>query len=400
MTSRTPLHEADRIPVPDLWPEVRRRAARAGSGLPQERWSPLPGPWHRVGTAVIALSLFAGAAVTVWSAFLSGPTGRPGRVSVPGPERVSPHVVARIEVPGYAGTIAAGEDAIWVRVSGPGRREKLVRIDSNTNRIVGEITLPPVSFDATLVVGGGAVWAASNDGLVRVDPETNTVATTIPGIIAVYDYGFGSVWAQGENDDGENSIVRIDPLTNQVAAWIPFEDPPEAVVAGEGAVWVNERIADDPETDDGTVVRIDPATNEIVARIDVKSAGYILAAGGGRVWVPAWVGPDTPGVVAIDPATNEPVEDSGSIRWFRPFAVGAGGIWVLSGPQPPQGVCRMDPRSLALGACVDPGPTSSAFPFPADLDTATDTIWVSSDDETVIRIDLTERKDGRPENEN
>lgn len=395
MTNRTQLHEADRIPVPDLWPEVRRRAAQPGSRLPMEQWSTLPGPWHRLGTAAIALSLFAGAAVTLWSAFLSGPADRPEEISVPGPKRVSPHVAARVAVSGYPSAIAVGEGAIWVRVSTRSGPEKLVRIDPNTNQIVAEIPLPPVSFEATLVAGGGAVWAASNQGLVRVDPATNAVAATIPGIMAVYDYGFGSVWAQGVNDAFETNIVRIDPTTNQVTASIGLEAGPEEVVVGEGAVWVNQFL-DDPE---GTLLRIDPATNEIVARIDVKTHGYLIAVGGGRVWVPAWVRSERTGLVAIDPVTNQPVEQSASIKWFRPFAVGAGGVWVFSGPQPPVGICRVDPRTLRPDACVDPGPVGAVVPVPAALDVATDTIWVSSEDGTVIRIDLTEQMHGRPRNE-
>ena len=65
---------------------------------------------------------------------------------------------------------------------------------------------------AAIAVGAGGVWVADSldDAVVRIDPNTRAVTTTIPvgrhpAGIAV---GAGSVWVA---NSGDGTVTRIDP---------------------------------------------------------------------------------------------------------------------------------------------------------------------------------------------
>ncbi|MBD0330530.1 MAG: hypothetical protein ICV64_10575 [Thermoleophilia bacterium] len=78
-----------------------------------------------------------------------------------------------------------------------------------------------------------------------------------------------AVWriALGDRPGSPRSIDRI-----------RVGDAPQAVAAGEGAVWV-------ANTGDGTVSRIDPATGEVGATIGLGHRPGAVAVGEGFVWV-------------------------------------------------------------------------------------------------------------------
>jgi peptide/nickel transport system substrate-binding protein len=83
------------------------------------------------------------------------------------------------------------------------------------------------------------------------------------------------------------AVVRIDPATNSVTTTIPVGRSPTGIAVGLGSVWVaNNR--------DGTVSRIDPVRNEVVQTIEVGGSPQAIAVGNERVWVSiqnALVGP-------------------------------------------------------------------------------------------------------------
>jgi len=101
------------------------------------------------------------------------------------------------ETHGWRHRMAVGEGAIWV--SAPA---SLWRIDPATTRFTGSVQLGH-SGEGSVATGEGAVWVASLDGIVlRVDPDSQTVAKTIPLGTLVYPadpwdtiaVGEGSVW--------------------------------------------------------------------------------------------------------------------------------------------------------------------------------------------------------------
>ena len=74
--------------------------------------------------------------------------------------------------------------------------------------------------------------------LVRIDPSTDSVKTTItvgsrPRGVA---WGDGSIWVA---NGGDGTFSRVDPQTNRVVATIAVGQSPQALVATAGAVWVS-----------------------------------------------------------------------------------------------------------------------------------------------------------------
>jgi len=123
-------------------------------------------------------------------------------------DRIDPKTSAVVEsIPlgriGEAGTgwryrMAAGQGAIWVLAPA-----SLWRIDSTTKRFVGSVPLGRSEEGSSVATGDGAIWVAKPEGiLLRVDPDSQTVAKTIPLGTLVYPadlwdalaVGEGSVW--------------------------------------------------------------------------------------------------------------------------------------------------------------------------------------------------------------
>jgi DNA-binding SARP family transcriptional activator/DNA-binding beta-propeller fold protein YncE len=99
---------------------------------------------------------------------------------------------------GWRFRMAAGEGAIWALAPA-----SLWRIDSTTKRVVGSVTLERSEEGSSVATGDGAVWVVKPDGiLLRVDPDSQSVAKTIPLGTLIYPadpydalaVGEGSVW--------------------------------------------------------------------------------------------------------------------------------------------------------------------------------------------------------------
>ena len=99
---------------------------------------------------------------------------------------------------GWRYRMAVGEGAIWVLAPA-----SLWRIDSTTKRFVGSVPLGRSEEGSSVATGDGSVWVAKPEGiLLHVDPDSQTVATTIPLGTLIYPadlwdalaVGEGSVW--------------------------------------------------------------------------------------------------------------------------------------------------------------------------------------------------------------
>src|ERR1700730_419483 len=138
-----------------------------------------------------------------------------------------------------------------------------------------------------MAIAPDAVWVSRTgaDSIVRVDPATNKIATTVAvgrnpccGLAA----GFGSVWAPVCPDDG---IARVDSATNKLTARIhtTIGTSEGGIVADATGIW----MISDPA---GTLMCIDPASNQIVARGAITSGSWVAAAGAGAIWVTCTAG--------------------------------------------------------------------------------------------------------------
>lgn len=148
-------------------------------------------------------------------------------------------VIARIPV--YdPDSIAVGADSVWVVGA---RAESLVRIDPTTNSAT-TISLGTGNDPAGQVAfGEGGVWVTKffSGTVTRVDPDTNQIVATIEIGIPVIsiEVGAGAVWATvGIFDTCENSgVVRIDPETNTVVGRLPVRCAEDLVASPDG-FWV------------------------------------------------------------------------------------------------------------------------------------------------------------------
>jgi ABC-type branched-subunit amino acid transport system substrate-binding protein len=227
--------------------------------------------------------------------------------------------------------LAVGEGAVWIgngmlsptsQTAGP-ILSSISRVDPHTFRVLGTTRLRSGDFGGfpgdSLVVGKGAVWAINPDTtLSRLDPQTGRVVATVPARVADIAVGpTGVVW--GLRPGPSPAVVRVDPRTNSVTTTIKFPSAEAADVAvGAGAVWVS-----DPET--GVVWRIDPGPPVRERTVPVAPGVDPLAFGAGSLWA---ANPIRGTISRIDPSTNlvsETIEIGGTPR---DVAVGVGSVWV------------------------------------------------------------------------
>lgn len=231
---------------------------------------------------------------------------------------------------------------------------------------------PGASVQASIELGKGldplwlaatddSVWVHDENGLVRIDPATNSIVARVATPPTGYGYvavGEGAVW---QTSFETNSLFRIDPASNRVVATIPLgEDTnPEGVGVTPGAIWV-------ALYHQGTVARIDPATNEVVARIQVGPAGgrgpLKLAAGPAGVWVDV---PNISSVVHIDPQTNAVV---GKVSPGGVPVMDGTAVWVVGAAS----VDRIDPTSHRAVA------TTRLAALAADGAAGLGSVWVTT----------------------
>jgi YVTN family beta-propeller protein len=202
---------------------------------------------------------------------------------------------------GGGGSIAAENDSLWVATPEP--QMTFAKIDATRDTPDGMFTVgrPGYGFDtgtaggipgpSGLAIGYRALWAGGDTGVVRVNPRSRALSTTIPLGVAIptaVAVGEGAVWVAARpgfrccppEAIGSGTLTRIDPKTNSVATAIPVGGEPAALAIGEGAIWVA-----DPATK--SVVRVDPSTNDVAAHVPLRAQPRGIAVGDGAIWVSA-----------------------------------------------------------------------------------------------------------------
>jgi ABC-type branched-subunit amino acid transport system substrate-binding protein/streptogramin lyase/tetratricopeptide (TPR) repeat protein len=262
-------------------------------------------------------------------------------------------------------------------------------IDPKTSRIVAQI--PVVGRPSRLAIGGGTVWVGSDESgtVSALDPHTQraTKLVAIGGFPSDLAVGERAVWVV----DGKSGLVdKVDPSYGVVASRIriaaanPVYDSsrevidPTSVAAGSGSVWLT----------DGSrkLTRIDPTTNKVVQRIDLRSPLDGVAVGAGGVWAISGasataIGLDRRGRVTVRiPIVSEPRFDS---PYPLAVSVGDGFVWVLNGNTGT--VTKVDPRQRVVSATIPIGIGHG----PARLAVGDGAAWIADTDGTLVRIDAT-----------
>jgi streptogramin lyase len=239
------------------------------------------------------------------------------------------NAITQIPIDGAIGSFhrtAIGEGAIWVSDN---NSKAIYKIDPETNSVAMTI---PANFLASneqageIGAGEGAVWAITGVGdqqvLRRYSPQTGVEQATIPlpspsarGLVV----DFGSVWVLGSR---EEQLYRINPNTNQIMTTIDLNSRPVTLASGEGSVWVREV--------DGTVQRIDGGSGKLIATFatDATDGSGDMATGGGFVWISS-----RKALVQIDPQTNSQRHTFDLPAGAAGYPVGYGGasLWVGGG---------------------------------------------------------------------
>jgi hypothetical protein len=168
--------------------------------------------------------------------------------------------------------LVAGFGSLWSLTS-----KALVRIDPTSNTVVSSV---PVTLPHALAVGEGALWVISGPGevkLLKIDPSTMHADTfadlgTSVGAIGV---SAGYVWSVRFSEGG--GMDRIDPNSGQVTD-LPVGYNDRFLVTTPRWLWLIDR---------GSAQRIDPSDGSAVdARAVRKTSGSIGASySHGIVWV-------------------------------------------------------------------------------------------------------------------
>ena len=149
-------------------------------------------------------------------------------------------VVQTIGIGTKATDLATGAGGVWVAT---GNDNTLVRIDPRTGAVLSTLRLPNEKTQPTtapaVAVGEGAVWAASGFRLLKIDPATGRIVSGLRrmgccGGLADIALGTHSVWIA----DLTEVVVRVSPSTGTPTGK-PVRGPyPSTLAVGYGSVWV------------------------------------------------------------------------------------------------------------------------------------------------------------------
>jgi len=242
-----------------------------------------------------------------------------------------------VEVNQPCSGLTAGFGSIWT----PNCKDKLLqRIDPATGKITASIPAAPENSEGGITTGDGAVWlvvkgnaipttshtstTSVEPSLIKVDPQTNTIVgkVTLPLTAADPVFADGFVWVSTFNS---NSVVKVDPHSMKVLKTIPLGEgtKPRFLTSGAGFVWVLNQGT-------GTVVKIDTKTSAVVATIPtgLTGQGGDISYSDGYVWATLSVIPLT----KIDAHTDKVIA-----QWAGPggdgMRVGGGSIWLSNGDE-------------------------------------------------------------------
>jgi hypothetical protein len=216
--------------------------------------------------------------------------------------------------------LGVGDGSIW-SCSGP----DVARVDPSTNEVVARFAVGKAYSQGELAVAAGKAWLLQGDGssIVPVDTATDMAEAPIALPWRGTDVGSGpsGVWVVSAIDD---VVMHLDPQTQTIASTVELIAP-TAVAVDEQDVWVVAA----QET-----VRIDPATGEITLTVPVGggSTGDIALTAD-----TVWLRDTARFITRIDRDSGEVIEDANSAVYAEIAArltssgdivAGFGSIWT------------------------------------------------------------------------
>jgi virginiamycin B lyase len=322
--------------------------------------------WRRAAVlAVAAATVAAVVTVQVRQQASQDVTSRP---------RSFGRVAASIGIGGQLNVVRVDAAGVWVQ-----RDREVVRVDPQTNRVTARLPMHPPDSDLA-AVGEGSLWLTqvAQGTVTRVDPATGRTLATIgvPGgdnapVSMSIAVGVGAVWV--EYDLGGMGVVRIDPATNTVTTTVKLANTPAGLAASDRAVMVLTR-------ESGVAYQIDPATNRVVASISVCRESKAVAYGAGAFWIAC----DEGQLLRVDPLTHRVAAtlglggQAGSAGWV---AVDGSVVWVANLGD---ALFRVDSQSNTIvgsGSVTGPGGG-----YITDLAVGLDAVWLTTSGGSLVRF--------------
>jgi virginiamycin B lyase len=198
-------------------------------------------------------------------------------------------IVAEVEYdsPAMFGRLAFGAGTVWGYSTTDVVPDAIVRVDPATNATTATIPLPGVA--GGMAFGFDALWVTvpAQNTVLRIDPATNEVtplATDVEGaqMVAV---GSDALWVslhgskEARPGPDEPTLARIDPTDGTIVARIATGG---SVVGGDVAASADSVWVRAPQP---FLVQIDPDTNEVVDRIEERASEGSLLVTEDAVWV-------------------------------------------------------------------------------------------------------------------
>lgn len=370
------------------------------------------GKARRIGSISFALLLSSLALFGLWRSFGYGRSGLPVASGSQGALTVD----ATIDTSQNLSGIAAGAEGVWVvgmdttgdSTPCAGLVGRAERIDPTSDKVVQSIQLS--LFPTRVGVGFGSVWVGgytcappTSEGkeasfvatVARLDPLDGSIEATIslPGPeVNGLAVGPTSVWVTwGDPTGSTGSLDQIDPGTNTVVQSVTFKASVRDPIVGEGFVWVWQPSS-------ATILRVSPQTL-IVDDVAVQAAGPAVA-GDGVIWIPTTIqlsspgptGYEVPAIARVNPATNVMIGSPVSAglttgeTLFRPFGVGDGSLWFLSGGDGVVTVSKLDATTLTVTQSVRAANGDAWEPV---LDLSNNSVWLADQNQiqgAVLRL--------------
>ena len=190
--------------------------------------------------------------------------------------------VRRLEVGRVPVHVLVAAGAVWVS---NWEDRTLARIDPGRLRVTDVVRLP--AQPQGLLYRAGSVWVGSgreSRAVFRVDPVTLAVVRVPVGERSPgwFVAGARGVWVT----TAEDSVVRIDPPTNRVVTTLPVRGVPvEGATAPDGLLWI-------PAKQSNTITRIDQSTDRVLGALPAGPGAYVAHRAFGSMWVTSYAGAD------------------------------------------------------------------------------------------------------------
>jgi DNA-binding SARP family transcriptional activator/streptogramin lyase len=246
------------------------------------------------------------------------------------------------------------------------------------------VALPGVS---RVAVGGGLAWVGGDDSrtVSAVSTRTRRHVRTVPTGLFPSDIaaGDGTLWVV---DGARGRIAVIQPSYGRIVARMRFRPSgkapgdrfgfdPTSVAAGDDGAWIT----------DGGKRLLFARRSGSVETVPIGSPLVGVAVGAGGVWV---ISGENAEVLRIDPTTRKvtthlAIVDQPELEsaFPRAIAVGGGYVWVLNGNT--AAVTKIDPRTRSIVSTTRVGIERA----PAQLAADADALWVANEEGTLARVD-------------